>query len=42
MKTDGHDMAIGQFIDTITPVELQKFSVRDPIKRLVGGGDDKS
>ena len=35
-------MPIGEFIDNITPIELQKFEIRDPIKRLIGGGDDKS
>ena len=38
VKTDGKFMPIGEFIDKITPLELQKFECRDPIKRLVGKG----
>ena len=35
-------MPIGEFIDDVTPIELQKFEVRNPITRLIGGGDNKS
>ena len=37
VKADGVSIQIGEFIDNVTPLELQKVESRDPIKRLVGG-----
>ena len=38
VKTDGKSMPIGEFIDKVTPLELQKFECREPIMRLTGKG----
>ena len=40
--TDGTSMPIGQFIDEITPKEVQKYESRDPMKLLMNRRRDVS